>query len=101
MSGAIENLYLAYKALTDSLTDELTQLEALEALDRWHDAQTALATIGAKTMAEYSIAGRSVVFRDADAARRFAMQALADFNAIMGRAGGGVALADFSDGRAF
>jgi len=97
---ATDNLYAAYAEQADALTDATLLAEALEHLAVWKDARDAYRRVAAGTLSQYSVAGRSYTKRDLAELANAADRELAAFREIIGTYGGGVALVDFSDGRA-
>jgi len=97
---ATDNLYAAYTVQADGLTDATLLAEAMEHLATWKDARDAYRRLVAGTLSQYSVAGRSYTKRDLAELATASERELSAFREIVGTYGGGVALVDFSGGRA-
>jgi hypothetical protein len=100
MPTATDDLYNVYLGQANSLTDATLLAEAIERLAVWKDAREAYRKVAAGTLESYAVAGRSYTKRNLTELRDAADRELAAFREIIGTYGGGVALLDFSDGRA-
>jgi exopolyphosphatase/pppGpp-phosphohydrolase len=67
----------------------------------WKAARAATASLGAGTLSQYSIAGRTFTKRTLKELQDFARSELQEVLGILGIAGGGSALIDLSGGRAY
>lgn len=77
-------LQAAYTALIAELTDTLQAAQATAALADYISLRTAIADVEAGKVASYSIAGRSVTYRDPTSARDALRRAENDLHRIMG-----------------
>ena len=101
MGKALNDLAEHYAELIDALTDTTAQFEAIEHLEVWKAARAASASLGAGTLSQYSIAGRTFTKRTLKELQDFARSELQEVLSILGIAGGGSALIDLSGGRAY
>lgn len=87
MSAALDALHTRLQARVNGLTDLDQRAEAEFALENWKAAAASYARCVGRDTSGYSVSGRNMAFRDADAERRKMEQARADFDAILSGSG--------------
>jgi hypothetical protein len=95
MSAPIDALKTALQAKAALIVDDIDRLEALALIDEYAVLRAAILALSAKTVASYSIAGRSVTIADLPRLREAAGAVKAQLDAHIGTQANMPAVADF------
>lgn len=90
----VSDLKAALIVASADITDDIYRLTVLSDIDEWYNATLARAAIGAGKLSSYSIAGRSVTYRQAEVSASRVDVLWARIMEALGR--GGVVLVDLS-----